>query len=46
MDSADNVNETFTVDLSGEAANGTWTLSVQDVFSIDTGTLNSWTLDL
>ena len=45
-DSADNVNETYTVDLSGEAANGTWTLSVQDVFSIDTGTLNSWTLDL
>ena len=45
-DSADNVNETYTVDLSGEAAIGTWTLSVQDVFSIDTGTLNSWTLDL
>jgi subtilisin-like proprotein convertase family protein len=45
-DGADNVNETFTVDLSSEAANGTWTLSVQDVYSIDTGTLNGWTLDL
>ncbi len=45
-DSADDVNETFTADLGGETANGTWTLSVQDVFSIDTGTLNGWTLDL
>ncbi|MGH3762905.1 S8 family peptidase [Actinophytocola sp.] len=46
FDGGDDVNETFTVDLSGETANGTWTLSVQDVFSIDTGTLNGWTLDL
>jgi subtilisin-like proprotein convertase family protein len=45
-DGADDVNETFTADLGGETANGTWTLSVQDVFSIDTGTLNGWTLDL
>jgi subtilisin family serine protease len=45
-DSADNVNETYTVNLGAETANGTWTLSVQDVYSIDTGTLNGWTLDL
>jgi subtilisin family serine protease len=45
-DPADDVNETYTVDLGSEAANGTWTLSVRDVFSIDTGTLNGWTLDL
>jgi subtilisin family serine protease len=45
-DGADDVNETYTVNLGGETADGTWTLSVQDVFSIDTGTLNGWTLDL
>jgi subtilisin family serine protease len=45
-DSGDDVAETYTVDLGGEVANGTWTLSVQDVYSIDTGTLNGWTLDL
>jgi subtilisin family serine protease len=45
-DSGQNVNQTFTVNLGNEVANGTWTLSVRDVFSIDTGTLNSWTLDL
>jgi len=45
-DSGDDVAETYTVDLGSEVANGTWTLSVQDVFSIDTGTLNGWTLDL
>ncbi|MFI7499673.1 S8 family peptidase [Streptomyces sp. NPDC049687] len=43
-DSADNVNTTYTVDASGEAANGTWKLKVQDVAAQDTGTLNSWKL--
>ncbi|MFE2261119.1 S8 family peptidase [Streptomyces griseosporeus] len=43
-DSADNVNTTYTVDASSEAANGTWKLRVQDVASYDTGTLNSWAL--
>jgi subtilisin family serine protease len=43
-DSADNVNQTFTVNLSSEAANGTWQLRVQDVFALDSGTLTSWTL--
>ncbi|GAA4439956.1 serine protease [Actinokineospora soli] len=45
-DSADNVNATYTVNLSGEAANGTWRLGVRDVYSVDTGYINSWTLDL
>nr|BFE72618.1 M4 family metallopeptidase [Actinoplanes digitatis] len=45
-DSADNVDATYTVDASGEAADGTWTLRVQDVYSIDVGTLRSWTLTL
>ena len=31
--SADNVNQTFTVNLSSEAANGTWRLRVQDAAS-------------
>jgi subtilisin-like proprotein convertase family protein len=43
-DSADNVNTTYTVNLSGEAANGTWTLRVQDVALVDTGYINTWTL--
>ncbi|MGC0328888.1 serine protease [Streptomyces sp. SAI-170] len=43
-DSADNVNTTYTVNASTEVANGTWKLRVQDVYSADTGTLNSWNL--
>ncbi|HEX6683807.1 MAG TPA: M14 family zinc carboxypeptidase [Candidatus Limnocylindrales bacterium] len=44
--SADNVNQTFTVNLSGEAADGTWRLRVQDAASLDTGRVDSWTLTL
>jgi subtilisin family serine protease len=44
--STDNVDQTFSVNLSGEAADGTWTLRVQDAASLDTGYLNSWTLTL
>ncbi|MFI6444025.1 M28 family metallopeptidase [Kitasatospora sp. NPDC050543] len=43
-DSADNVVATFTVNASGEVANGTWKLRVQDVASQDTGYLDSWKL--
>ncbi|GLY05113.1 zinc metalloprotease [Actinoplanes sp. NBRC 101535] len=45
-DSTDNVVATYTANLSSEAANGTWRLKVQDVYSGDTGTINSWTLTL
>ncbi|OLF16430.1 S8 family peptidase [Actinophytocola xanthii] len=45
-DSADNIVATYTTNLASETANGTWQLSVRDVYSVDTGTLNSWTLDL
>ncbi|BCJ48892.1 zinc metalloprotease [Actinoplanes sp. NBRC 14428] len=45
-DSADNVKTTYTVNLSGEAGNGAWKLQVRDVYSQDTGYLNSWTLSL
>ena len=44
--SADNIDQTYTVNLSGEAANGTWKLRVQDAAAIDTGYINSWTLTL
>ncbi|WP_020670550.1 S8 family peptidase [Amycolatopsis nigrescens] len=43
-DSADNVDTTYEVNASGEAANGTWLLKVQDVYRVDTGSLTSWSL--
>ncbi|WP_436494798.1 proprotein convertase P-domain-containing protein [Actinokineospora sp. HUAS TT18] len=44
--SADNINQTYTVNLSGEARNGTWRLRVQDAAAADTGRIDSWTLTL
>jgi Zn-dependent metalloprotease len=44
--SADNINQTFTVNLSTEAANGTWTLRVRDAASLDTGRIDTWSLTL
>jgi len=44
--SADNINTTYTRDLSSEARNGTWTLRVQDAATLDTGKIDSWTLTL
>ncbi|WP_371776044.1 M4 family metallopeptidase [Streptomyces sp. NBC_01438] len=43
-DSADNVKTTYTVNASSEVANGTWKLKVQDVYSGDTGKINSFKL--
>ncbi|MEU6668838.1 M4 family metallopeptidase [Streptomyces sp. NPDC046727] len=43
-DSADDVNETYTVNASAESANGTWKLRVQDQATYDTGTINGWKL--
>ncbi|MFJ4685570.1 M4 family metallopeptidase [Streptomyces sp. NPDC088789] len=43
-DSADNVQETYTVNASSETANGTWQLRVQDTAAQDTGYINSWKL--
>jgi Zn-dependent metalloprotease/subtilisin-like proprotein convertase family protein len=37
---------TYTVDLSGEYAGGTWKLRVQDTLDPHSGTIDSWTLDL
>jgi subtilisin-like proprotein convertase family protein len=43
-DSANDVKETYTVNASGETANGTWKLRVQDVARYDTGYINSFKL--
>jgi secreted trypsin-like serine protease len=42
--SADNVDQTFTVNLGSETANGTWNLRVRDAATQDTGYIDSWTL--
>ncbi|ACU36144.1 S8 family peptidase [Actinosynnema pretiosum subsp. pretiosum] len=44
--SADDIKRSFTVDASSEVVVGTWTLRVQDAASLDTGRLNSWSLDV
>ncbi|MEV4712175.1 S8 family serine peptidase [Micromonospora sp. NPDC049374] len=46
FDGTDNVNTTYTGNLSSEAANGTWRLQVRDVYGGDTGYINTWTLTL
>ncbi|MEV0210238.1 M4 family metallopeptidase [Streptomyces sp. NPDC050788] len=43
-DSADNVQQTYTVNASSETANGTWKLRVQDQAAQDTGYIDSWAL--
>ncbi|MFE9497437.1 MULTISPECIES: M4 family metallopeptidase [Streptomyces] len=43
-DSADNVQETYTVNAASESANGTWKLKVQDQAAQDVGKINSWKL--
>ena len=42
--SANNINTTYTVNLSGEALNGTWNLRVSDNARGDTGYINSWSV--
>ncbi|MFI7016249.1 M4 family metallopeptidase [Streptomyces sp. NPDC050164] len=42
--SADNINTTYTVNASSEAAGGVWQLRVQDNAARDTGYINSWKL--
>ena len=42
--SADNINTTYTVNLSSEALNGTWKLRVNDNAGGDTGYINSWSV--
>ncbi|MFI9815430.1 M14 family zinc carboxypeptidase [Saccharothrix variisporea] len=45
-DSADNIDTTYTANVSSEVRNGTWKLQVQDVYSADTGYIDSWSLTL
>jgi len=42
--STDNINTTYTVNLSSEVSNGTWRLRVNDNATQDTGYIDSWTL--
>ncbi|MFJ5775965.1 S8 family peptidase [Streptomyces sp. NPDC093094] len=42
--SADNINTTYSVNASSEAANGTWKLRVSDNANLDTGRVDSWAL--
>jgi len=45
-DSADDVNTTYTLDVSTDNANGEWKLQAKDVYAQDTGLIDSWTLDI
>jgi serine protease len=42
--SADNINTTINVNLSGEALNGTWRLRARDLGAADVGYINSWSI--
>jgi serine protease len=42
--SADDIKQTFEVDLSSEALNGIWKLRVNDKATGDTGRLNGWSI--
>ncbi|MEW2304959.1 M4 family metallopeptidase [Streptomyces sp. NPDC006655] len=42
--SADNVDQTFTVDASAQPVSGTWKLRVQDRAAIDVGYIEQWRL--
>ncbi|MEU8758016.1 M28 family metallopeptidase [Streptomyces sp. NPDC048659] len=42
--SADNINQTYTVNASSEVANGVWQLRVQDKAAADTGYINQFKL--
>ncbi|GAB4086231.1 serine protease [Myceligenerans cantabricum] len=44
--SANDIDETYTADVSGEAPDGTWALRVQDSASLDTGYIDAWSLAL
>lgn len=42
--SADNINATYTLNLSSEPLNGTWRLRASDRAGSDTGYINSWSI--
>jgi secreted trypsin-like serine protease len=45
-DSGDNIDTTYTANLSSEARSGTWQLRVRDAFAQDVGHLDTWSLTL
>ena len=45
-DSGADLSQTYTIDLSSETANGTWTLSVKDYAQGNTGTVTAWGVSL
>jgi subtilisin family serine protease len=42
--SADNIDTTYSVNASAEAANGTWKLRVSDNAALDTGRIDAWAM--
>ena len=44
--SADNIDQTYRVNLSSEPANGTWRLRVQDAAGGDIGRIDTWTISV
>jgi len=42
--SADNINKTVNINLSGEVLNGTWKLRAKDLAAADVGYINSWSI--
>ena len=44
--STDNIDQTYTTNLSSEPANGTWKLRVQDAAGADIGRIDTWTISL
>jgi subtilisin family serine protease len=46
VDGKDDIDETFTVNASGESRDGAWVLKVQDRSEGDTGFLDSWSLTM
>ena len=44
--STDNIDQTYTVNLSSEPAAGTWKLRVQDAAAADVGRIDAWTINL
>ncbi|NMH66071.1 M4 family metallopeptidase [Shewanella salipaludis] len=42
--SSDNIDQTYTVSLSGDDVQGNWQLKVVDSANLDSGTLNNWSI--
>ena len=45
-DKAANLDQKYTINVSGTSRNGTWTLQVKDTYGTTTGILDNWRLSL